>query len=590
MRVDAYIVIELDSGKLCVTTGEPGTQTIAGEEFFFKDSIVSLSVPGVKLDPVSSSLSSGSSSVKVMSDITPGDILINSNRVAGSRARIWIEDEEERIYESFDGEVASVGFGLNEDTMEFSFEPKEDISLLEYPPNNYFDNGRFVNKTTFNAVEPGGFTQLISVLEPAMEFTSLFGTPSTPLFSAYEFKSLEIPVGDGTYNPGNLYLFFNDSVSDGVVPIIYGTGKNVSCTPLGYYEVEVTTTTPQYWRSYIYPVASHAIVGDESISYSGEIDFRLNARWNDVSVFSSVNGYTVSDALDGTVSYVTVPVRYADSSYEEVHEPRLDGFNPDELYFESITGKIGPDGQAIRGLGNVLFDMYQSSSRASANYIDWVLTSPSLALLNKYDADIVINAKQEGQTLQSIFRSRLENQFPVAVGSAGGKFAIQSIEVPVNQAPVMNFEYGVSLIERTELQQTGLGEIENEVRVQYGANGASSDNSDNVLIDRFNSEIARASYDRWGQRPIVSISVPDVQSASTAGAIASERLRRRGGIRMRVSYEMADVAVTGLPLMSVVSITDEDVGFTETRFMFLGYEWADDLTFIKASFLSVDMI
>ena len=587
MRVDAYIVIELDSGKLCVTTGEPGARTIAGEEFFFKDSIVSLSVPGVKLDPVSSSLSSGSSSVKVMSDITPGDILVNSNRVAGSRARIWIEDEEERIYESFDGEVASVGFGLNEDTMEFSFEPKEDISLLEYPPNNYFDNGRFVNKTTFNAVEPGGFTQLISVLEPAMEFITPYGTPSSPSNSAFVFNSLEVPVGEGTYDPGNLYLFFNDSVSDGVVPVVYGTGKNVSSAPLGYYELTVYATN--HFRVFIYPIASHAIVGDPSVATPSGADFRLRAKWNNILI-DNPNGYTTADALNGTVSYVTFAIQYTDDSYEELSRPELEGFNPDEVYFESVTGKIGPDGQAIRGLGNVLFDMYQSSSRASADYIDWVLTSPSLALLNKYDADIVINAKQEGQTLQSIFRSRLENQFPVAVGSAGGKFAIQSIEVPVNQAPVMSFEYGVSLIERTELQQTGLGEIENEVRIQYGANGASSDNSDNVLIDRFNSEIARASYDRWGQRPIVSISVPDVQSASTAGAIASERLRRRGGIRMRVSYEMADVAVTGLPLMSVVSITDEDVGFTETRFMFLGYEWADDLTFIKASFLSVDMI
>jgi len=587
MRVDAYIVIELDSGKLCVTTGEPGARTISGEEFFFKDSIVSLSVPGVKLDPVSSSLSSGSSSVKVMSDITPGDILVNSNRVAGSRARIWIEDEEERIYESFDGEVASVGFGLNEDTMEFSFEPKEDISLLEYPPNNYFDNGRFVNKTTFNAVEPGGFTQLISVLEPAMEFNTLYGTPSNPINSAFVFNSLEIPVGDGTYDPGDLYLFFNDSVSDGVVPVVYGTGKNVSSAPLGYYELTVYATN--HFRVFIYPIASHAIVGDSSLTVPSAADFKLKAKWNDIFIDNAI-GYTTADALNGTVSYVTFAIQYTNDSYEELTRPELDGFNPDEVYFESVTGKIGPDGQAIRGLGNVLFDMYQSSSRASAGYIDWVLTSPSLALLNKYDADIVINAKQEGQTLQSIFRSRLENQFPVAVGSAGGKFAIQSIEVPVNQAPVMSFEYGVSLIERTELQQTGLGEIENEVRVQYGANGASSDNSDNVLIDRFNSEIARASYDRWGQRPIVSISVPDVQSASTAGAIASERLRRRGGIRMRVSYEMEDVAVTGLPLMSVVSITDEDVGFNETRFMFLGYEWADDLTFIKASFLSVDMI
>ena len=587
MRVDAYIVIELDSGKLCVTTGEPGARTIAGEEFFFKDSIVSLSVPGVKLDPVSSSLRSGSSSVKVMSDITPGDILVNYNRVAGSRARVWVEDEEERIYESFDGEVASVGFGLNEDTMEFSFEPKEDISLLEYPPNNYFDNGRFVNKTTFNAVEPGGFTQLISVLEPAMEFITPYGTPSSPSNSAFVFNSLEVPVGEGTYDPGNLYLFFNDSVSDGVVPVVYGTGKNVSSAPLGYYELTVYATN--HFRVFIYPIASHAIVGDPSVATPSGADFRLKAKWNNILI-DNPNGYTTADALNGTVSYVTFAIQYTDDSYEELSRSELEGFNPDEVYFEIVTGKIGADGQAIRGLGNVLFDMYQSSSNAPAEYIDWVLTSPSLELLNKYDADIVINAKQEGQTLQSIFRRRLENQFPVAVGSAGGKFAIQSIEVPVNQSPVMLFEYGVSLIERTELQQTGLGEIENEVRVQYGANGASSDNSDNVLIDRFNSEIARASYDRWGQRPIVSISVPDVQSASTAGAIASERLRRRGGIRMRVSYEMTDVAVTGLPLMSVVSITDEDVGFSETRFMFLGYEWADDLTFIRASFLSIDMV
>ena len=587
MRVDAYIVIELDSGKLCVTTGEPGARTIAGEEFFFKDSIVSLSVPGVKLDPVSSSLRSGSSSVKVMSDITPGDILVNYNRVAGSRARVWVEDEEERIYESFDGEVASVGFGLNEDTMEFSFEPKEDISLLEYPPNNYFDNGRFVNKTTFNAVEPGGFTQLISVLEPAMEFITPYGTPSSPSNSAFVFNSLEVPVGEGTYDPGNLYLFFNDSVSDGVVPVVYGTGKNVSSAPLGYYELTVYATN--HFRVFIYPIASHAIVGDPSVATPSGADFRLKAKWNNILI-DNPNGYTTADALNGTVSYVPFAIQYTDDSYEELSRSELEGFNPDEVYFEIVTGKIGADGQAIRGLGNVLFDMYQSSSNAPAEYIDWVLTSPSLELLNKYDADIVINAKQEGQTLQSIFRRRLENQFPVAVGSAGGKFAIQSIEVPVNQSPVMSFEYGVSLIERTELQQTGLGEIENEVRVQYGANGASSDNSDNVLIDRFNSEIARASYDRWGQRPIVSISVPDVQSASTAGAIASERLRRRGGIRMRVSYEMTDVAVTGLPLMSVVSITDEDVGFSETRFMFLGYEWADDLTFIRASFLSIDMV
>ena len=587
MRVDAYIVINLDSGVLAVTTAEPGAKTFDGQEFFFKDSIVSVSVPGVRLDPISLSLSSGSSGVKIITDLTPGELFTSFSRIAGSRARIWTEDEDGVTFSAFDGEVASVSFGLNEDTMEFSFESREDISLLEYPANNHFDNGRFVEKTSFNAVEDGGYTQLIEVLRPTMEFSTNLGTPSEPVNSAFVFQSLEIPLNNGTYNPGDLYLFFSDSASDAVVPVIYGTGKNVSCAPLGYYEV--IGYTNQYYKIFIYPVASHSIIGDPDLSPSANASFKLRAKWNNVNL-GSFNGFTVSDRLNGTVSYVAVTVRYADSNFEELYDPAFEGFNENEVYFETVVGKIGADGSAIRGLGNILFDMYQSSSTAPAEYIDWVTTRPSLDMLNKYDADIVINAKQEGQTLQSIFTSRLEGQFPVAIGTSRGKFAIQYTGMPIKGVPVRRFEYGVELIERTELQQTGLGDIENEVRIQYGANGASSDNSDNVLVNKSNSEIARASYDRWGKRPLVSVSVPDVQNRSTAAALADERLRRKGGIRMRVSYRVDDISLTRLPLMTQVAITDEDVGFDGTMFLFLGYEWDSDLTFISASFLSLDMI
>jgi hypothetical protein len=586
MRIDAYIVVELDSGKLCVTTGEPGGRTFSGEEFFFKDSIVSVSVPGVTLDPISSSLTSGSASVKIVSEITPGDILSQSNRIAGSRARMWVEDEDGVLYTSFDGEVASVGFGLNEDTLEFTFEPKEDISLIEYPSNNYFDNGRFLEKTSFNAVESGGYTQLIDVLRPIMEFETIYGTPSDPLANTV-FNSLAIPLDSGTYDPGNLYLFFSDSASDAVVPVIYGTGKNVSCAPLGYYEVVFNSTN--YYKVFIYPVASHPIIGDPSLTPPSVADFKLKAKWNNILI-TNPNGYTVSDRLNSTISYVTIPIEFTDSSFEEVTDPKLEGFNENEVYFETVVGKIGPGGNALRGLGNILFDMYQSSSRASADYIDWQVTSPSLESLNKYDADIVVNAKQEGQTLQSIFRSRLEGQFPVAIGSSKGKFAIQVTELPPAAASVMSLSYGVELIERLTLEQTGLGEIENEVRIQYGANGASSDNSDNVLVNRLNSEIARASYERWGERPIVSISVPDVQSVSTAQSLAFERLSRKGGVRMRVSYKVGSPRIAKIPLLSIVSLTDEDVGFEDAQFYYLGHEWSDDLTFITASFISVRMI
>lgn len=585
MRVDAYIVINLDSGLLCVTTSEPGGKILDGTEFFFQDSIVSMAAPGVTLDPISLSLESGDVSIQIISEITPGEILNKSHRLCGCRARMWIEEEGGSILQRFDGQVGEVGFGLNEDSVQLSLIPKQDVSLVEYPQNNYFDEGRFVEKVTLNAVEEGGFTQEISVLRPVMEFRTIYGTPSDPLPLA-EFASQVIPLGNGDYDPGDLYLFFSDSASDDVVPIIYGTGKNVSVPPLGYYEITYNSTT--YINVYIYPVASHRIVGHEPLTSSG-IDFFLKVRWNDVFI-NNAFGFTVSDSLNGTVSYVTLPIAYDDSARTEVSDASLEGFNPNEVYFETVIGKVGANGAAIRGLGDILFDMYQSSSSASASYIHWVSTTPALESLNKYEGDIVINAKQEGQTLRSIFEDRLQQQFPVAVGSFGGKFAIQSSELPVDGDPVLSFHYGNQLCERLDLSQTSIDDVENEIRVQYAANGASSSNSNNVIRNRLNSEIARASFERWGMRPIVSLSIPDVQGSSTAELVAEERLRRKGGVRIRVSYQMKEFSIVSLPLLSSVNITDEDVGFSDTPFYFVGYEWADDLTYVNAKFISVNMI
>tara|TARA_Y100001973_G_C5206858_1_gene342075 strand:+ start:5005 stop:6762 length:1758 start_codon:yes stop_codon:yes gene_type:complete len=585
MRVDAYIVINLDSGLLCVTTSEPGGKTLDGTEYFFQDSIVSMTAPGVTLDPISLSLESGDISIQIISEITPGEILNKSHRLCGCRARMWIEEEGGSILQRFDGQVGEVGFGLNEDSVQLSLIPKQDVSLLEYPQNNYFDEGRFVEKVTLNAVEEGGFTQEISVLRPVMEFQTIYGTPSSPN-ALTEFASQVIPLGDGDYDPGDLYLFFSDSASDDVIPIIYGTGKNVSVSPLGYYEVTYNATS--YVNVYIYPLASHRIVGDESM-VSDLVDFKVKVKWNDIFI-SNAFGYTVSDSLNGVVSYITLAVQYDDSARTEISDDAFEGFNPNEVYFESVTGKVGADGAAIRGLGDILFDMYQSSSSASASYIHWASTTPALESLNKYEGDIVINAKQEGQTLRSIFEDRLQQQFPVAVGSFGGKFAIQSSELPVDSDPVFSFHYGNQLCERLDLSQTSIDDVENEIRVQYAANGASSSNSNNVIRNRLNSEIARASFERWGMRPIVSLSIPDVQGASTAELVAEERLRRKGGVRIRVSYQMKEFSIVPLPLLSSVNITDEDVGFSDTPFYFVGYEWADDLTYVNAKFISVNMI
>ena len=193
MRADAYIVIDLETGSLCVTTSQSGERVFDGESFVFRDSIVSVSLPGATVDPLSVSLGSGSLSVKVVSELTPGSILSSRSTIAGSRCRCWVELENGSIIERFLGQVDSASFGLNEDTIEFSMSPLQDISLVEYPSHGYMDEGRFVERVSFVSTEQGGFTQEISVLRPAMEFKTIFGTPSRPGFLSYQFQSLAVP-------------------------------------------------------------------------------------------------------------------------------------------------------------------------------------------------------------------------------------------------------------------------------------------------------------------------------------------------------------------------------------------------------------
>ena len=591
MRADAYIVVDLDSGPLCVTTGDPGAKEFDGEIYIFIDSIVSLSAPGVQVDPIAVSLSSGSFGVKIVSDQMAGEFLSTRHRLAGSLCSMWIEVEGFGVVETFSGQVESAAFGLNEDTLEFGFAPKQDVSAIPVPSRGYMDEGRFVERVSFIATEEGGFTQEISVLRPAMEFRTLFGTPSLPSFASIVFKSLEVPLdGGGSYDPGDLYLFFSDNAADSVVPIIYGSNPSVSVEPLAHYRLEISA---QRWKVFVFPIAEHPIVGDDSLGgYPG--DFTLLAKWNDVEIPTpTILGTIATDGLGGAISYVTLPVRYKDSddTYEEVYEEILKGFNESEVYFSTVVGKIGPGGGPLTGLGDILFDMYQTQSSAPQSYINWQQTSSSLQDLNSYSPSIVLNARAQGQTLQALLSQRLEAQFPFVSGPMGGTFAIQNVGIPAKiPHSVRSLSYGIDLSSRVELTQTPLGDIVNETVIQFGVSGSGSNTTESVTLNRLNSEFARASYDRWGPRPVASISIPDIQRASTAYAIGEEILRRKGGVRLRASYESFDVTLSLLTLMSVVTITDEDCGLVEEPFYFLGYEWSSDLSSITLSFLSANMV
>ena len=72
--------------------------------------------------------------------------------------------------------------------------------------------------------------------------------------------------------------------------------------------------------------------------------------------------------------------------------------------------------------------------------------------------------------------------------------------------------------------------------------------------------------------------------------IASEVANLSAGVRLSVMYRCYDITVTDIPIMSVITVTDEMAGFDEEEFWFLGYLYSADMSSIQIELLSVNML
>jgi hypothetical protein len=580
MRFDAFIVVDLDSGELCATTDEPGAKSFDGDEFVFQDTIRSFTAPSFSVDVIGNSISEQGLKFSLLLDLTPGELFNQNRTIQGKRARCWIVGDDDSVYSAFDGQVSSVSFAADSPYIDFSCSSKQDIYNIDFPPANIFDEGRFFNRKIVNVVETGGYSNEIAILEPAILLEGAYGTPDNPILPSIVPISFSFPIDGGTYDPGGLWYFFEDSSSDNVIPIIYGTCRDVAANFIASYRWNISGN---YYEEYFYALASHPVAGRTREGGS------LRGFYNNFSAFAS-SIRTMRDGLGGYLSYFSFIIRYTNSDFQETVIPELSDFNPTNVYVDQVVGKLGPDGTPISGLGDVIYDMYSSLGSVPSNFVDWQSTLVSIKKLNAIDVGVVINDKSGPQTLGDILFSRLSNEFPFATGTIGGKYSIFSTSIPQDNRSVLSLEYGIQLLERVKIEQTPLNDIVNNIRIEYGASGASGGDNSNFILNKDNSGIARASYQRWGERPAVTFQMPDSQSSNSASFVANDLLMRRGGIRMVVEYKMTPESIIDIAPMSVVDITDEDVDIEEEKMIFTGFSWSDDLEFVKASFLSLKMI
>ena len=627
-QIHAYFILDLDAGQRCYCTEGNVVRTFDNVEYTFTDGLEDIRLPNNIVQPGSSG-SSGKGKVQltVFDDhLTPGSLLANYQRIQNTRIRVYITYGSKYRQLAFDGKIDSVAHNPATRTVEFTGGPVRSNVLVAFPAGTTLEDGRLVRRESksLSWIDGNGqrLTGGFTYLHDAMEFKTYYGTP-TRHGTNVSFYRTDINQTSGNESIGSsvqfdgVYLWFEGSAKDEPVPVVYGIAINTSLKPFAHYRVSVVTNPggagqiTSYYKIYIYPIASHPIIGDPRPTYSSNLiftpDFVVPLRWgqgmDNQGIIGHVTGaspvpgccpgYIDSDKKGGTIAYTSLVVQFKDSEFKEVEDinPEWKDFSPDQVWASFLQGKPDVSGRPLRRLGDVVRDVWSTFGGSVAHTVDWQVSSNASERLNAYNIDFVLNSRQKNQTVDRVFLSRFQSQFPLAFGYPRGKLAWFANDLPPADTPATrHLEYGKELVARASIKETPLSQVVNKITYAYANDGLKSGTAKAGAFDHTNNEVCRASVERWGVSKPQSHDMPDTQDDDTADKIAASLLNQFAGIRIEVSYHVSDPFPASLPHLSVLEITDHEAGFDRARFYFLGYKWLNDLTGLTVQLLSVDMV
>lgn len=640
MSYEIFIVIDLDSGTRCMTTAASQTRTLDGESYAFLSGLSDVKLPSYVVDPRGSAGSKGQISARFFEDnLDPGSVITKYSRIQGCQMRAWVVTSQGRVYPVFNGEVSAANHKVEGRYIDITGGPTQSNVEVPFPPATTLEDGRYVARKQENTqiLELGNrYDVSFTWLQDQVYFYTAYGSPvdsfdGDPTDAAAPVGTIgtswyqtDIPALSGDNRAFNLYdpeqktfLWWDNSSRDEAVPVVYGTARNMSVSPLAHYRVRVGeklasgSVSYSYYKIYIYPIACHRVIGDPRVNYwtsSGAYkvpDFLVGVRWADdqhqaqnygqptTAIANTMLGYIGTDARSLPVAYTTVAVPY-DINFEEVQEatnPEFRNFDPAGVYLSFVQGKPKSTAEPFSGLGDTLLDIWSTYGGGSGADIDWALVSHSTDRLNGYAADLVFNRRAKNQTIDRVLNSRVSSSFPVVFNKPRGRMSwvCNSLPLQVPQS-IRTFEYGVELVSRSAVTETSRGKVRNDVVMSYGIDGKRSGSAFTSTRNRGNSEICAASFSRWGLTPTQSLSAPDTQSGPTADLILDQYVLLNAGVRVGIQYETTDVSVVNIPPLSVVEITDTDAGFNGDRFWFLGYDWMKNQMTVQIRLLSVGML
>lgn len=318
------------------------------------------------------------------------------------------------------------------------------------------------------------------------------------------------------------------------VPVIYGTVRGV---PL--YAVSTTTGAPGAAVRLL--VAGHRITSTTLDVWREGVQIH-----NDLPVLYDFDG------RGDLYAYVqTTVAAYAAGQ----------GF-----YSPTVTGWAAPDGSAVERLGDVLLHIWGTYCGERFYELDRRRCWGNRPRLNRYKVGLLVNERQASGTVLRLLGSRIQGQFPVTFGFAGGRFGWDlTIPLPPDGGePAATLIYGENAQDRQPLQQGSVDDIITEFEIAFAQDYYIGAPQGSLRADRTNNGDCRAAETLWGASPVRRIEAPDVPDADTAYTLLTDAVWWGTRVPTRVEYTADDGELYDLPSGSEVRVTDSEAGWAAT--------------------------
>lgn len=330
------------------------------------------------------------------------------------------------------------------------------------------------------------------------------------------------------------------------IPVVYGLVRGVPLVTLRTDGVDTEML-----------IAGHRICGNPLAP--GTVDvFRPpenpDGPGEEVLAYASRTIYSGRDALGGTYAFVKIPAI---------------GWKESTFFTGDLLGHVGANDLPIDRLGDVLDHMLRTYGRDDWRRYDKARMRAAQAALNRFGVGVLVNDREQGETMLSIIQHRLAPQYPVIFGAVAGRIGWDAALIPDDPEapPALELTYGVNIFARTALSESSRAEVRNRFELEWSVKGSTGKANRTATRDAETDDRCRASQTRWGRSPIYRLSAADCSDEATAALLLDEQIRRLFEVRDTIGYTVVETTVLRLPSLAVVAVTDPACEWTRRRFL-----------------------